>query len=78
MREPRRFVLYTAGHSVSGAIHVFGDTDLAGFVESSDPRYVPVTDAIVRSLADPAIEAHFPFLLLNRTAMIAASEADDR
>ena len=31
-RKPREFVLFTPGHTVTGRVHVFGDTDLAGFV----------------------------------------------
>ena len=76
-RAPRRFMLFTTSHAVSGAIHLFGDTDLAGFVASTDPRYVPVTDVTLRSLADPGTEEQFPFLLINRTTMVAASEIQE-
>jgi hypothetical protein len=73
-RSAREFVIFTPGHMVSGRIHVFGDTDLAGFVDASDPRFIPVTDVTARSLADRRIISHYKFVLLNRTQMIAASE----
>lgn len=73
-RPPREFVLFTPGHSITGKVLVFGGTDLAGFVDASEPRFVPVTEVTARSLADRRIISHFKFVLINRTHMIAASE----
>jgi hypothetical protein len=73
-RTAREFVLFTPGHTVTGRVHLFGQTDLAGFVDSTDPRFVPVVDVTTRSLADRRIVSHYPFLLINRTQLIAASE----
>jgi hypothetical protein len=73
-RKAREFVLFTPGHTVTGKVHIFGQTDLAGFVDSSDPRFVPVTGVTTRSLADRRIISHYEFVLINRTQMIAASE----
>jgi Family of unknown function (DUF6812) len=74
IRKPREFVLFTPGHTVSGKVHLFGETDLAGFVDATDPRFVPVIDVTVRSLVDARISNHFDFVLINRTQMIAAAE----
>ena len=73
-RKAREFVIFTPGHTVTGRVHVFGQTDLAGFVDSVDPRFVPVTAVTTRSLADRRIISHYDFILINRTQMIAASE----
>ncbi len=73
-RAPRQFVMFTPGHTVTGFVHVYGETDLAGFVESSDQRFVSVVDVTTRSLADRRVINHFKFVLINRTQMIAASE----
>ena len=73
-RTAREFVLFTPGHTVTGRVHLFGQTDLAGFVDATDPRFVPVVDVTTRSLADRRIVSHYPFLLINRTQLIAASE----
>jgi hypothetical protein len=73
-RTARPYVLFTPGHTVTGWVHVFGQTDLAAFVDSTDPRFVPVVDVTTRSLADRRIVSHYPFLLINRTQLIAASE----
>jgi hypothetical protein len=73
-RPQRSFVLFTPGHSITGKVQVYGGTDLEGFVDASEPRFVPVTDVTARSLADRRIISHFSFVLINRTHMIAASE----
>lgn len=73
-RTAREFVMFTPGHTVTGQVHLFGQTDLAGFVDSSDPRFVPVVDVTTRSLADRRIISHYAIVLINRTQMIAASE----
>ena len=73
-RKAREFVIFTPGHTVSGKVYIFGQTDLAGFVDSTDPRFVPVVDATTRSLADRRIVARYDFVLVNRTQMIAAAE----
>ena len=74
-RKAREFVLFTPGHTITGKVHVFGQTNLAAFVDSSDPRFVPVTDATARSLADTRIVSRYDFVLINRTQMIAAAVA---
>jgi|GEM_PF-1047816 len=74
-RTAREFVLFTPGHTITGKVHIFGQTNLAAFVDSSDPRFVPVTDATTRSLADTRIVSRYDFVLINRTQMIAAAVA---
>ena len=73
-RQAREFVIFTPGHTVTGKVHIFGQTDLAGFVDATDPRFVPVTNVTARSLADRRIVSRYDFILINRTQMIAASE----
>ena len=77
-RQAREFVLFTPGHTVTGKVHIFGQTDLAGFVDATDPRFVPVTDVSTRSLADRRIVSRYEFILINRTQMIAAAEVGPR
>lgn len=73
-RQTREFVLFTPGHTVTGTVSLFGDSDLAAFVDSDHPRFVPMTGVTTRSLADRRIISHYAFILINRTQMIAASE----
>ena len=70
----REFVLFTPGHTISGSIHLFGETELLGFADANDPRFVPVVGVRAQSLADRRVISHYAFALVNRTQMIALSE----
>lgn len=75
-KAPRRFIVFTPGHAISGFIHVHSEMTVANFVESPDPRFVPMTAVTARSLADRRVISHFQFLLVNRTQMTAVAEMD--
>ncbi|HEX7490311.1 MAG TPA: hypothetical protein VF337_01240 [Candidatus Limnocylindrales bacterium] len=72
-RVPRKLVIFTAGHTLTGTISTFSETDIASFVDSPDPRFVALTDVTARSLADRRVISHFGLVLVNRTQMTAAS-----
>jgi Flp pilus assembly protein TadG len=48
---------------------------LLSIAEAMDPRFVPLTRARARSLADRRVISHYEFLLLNRTQLTAVAEA---
>lgn len=73
-KKPREFVVFTPGHTIRGSIHLFGETDLLGFADSTDPRFVPIVGVRAQSLADRRVISHFELALVNRTQMIALSE----
>jgi len=75
-RRTRRFALFTDGHELSGLVYLFGETDMASFVESTHPRFIPLTDVTVRSLADHRNLTSYPFVLVNRARLLAAAELD--
>jgi hypothetical protein len=72
-RIPRQLVIFTAGHTLTGTIFAFAETTIATFVDTPDPRFVPLTDVTARSLADRRVISHFSLVLVNRTQMTAAS-----
>ncbi len=74
-KEQRRYVIFTPGHSISGTVHVYREMSLLTFVDTPDPRFVAMTKATARSLADRRVISHFDLLLINRTQMTAAAEA---
>jgi hypothetical protein len=75
VKTARRHIVFTPGHVISGLIHVYQEMNLAGFVDSSDPRFIPMTHVSARSLADRRVVSHFDLLLVNRTQMTAVAEA---
>ena len=74
-KQPRRYVVFTPGHVISGSMHVFQEMTLAGIVDSNDPRFLPMTAVSARSLADRRVVSRFELLLVNRTQMTAVAEA---
>jgi hypothetical protein len=72
-RVPRELVIFTDGHTLVGTIHLFSETDIATFVDSPDPRFVPMTAVTARSLADRRVISHFGLALVNRTRINAAA-----
>jgi hypothetical protein len=75
-KEPRPYVVFTPGHSISGLMHVHQEMSLANFVDASEPRFIPMTAGTARSLADRRVVSRFDLLLINRTQMTAIAEAD--
>jgi hypothetical protein len=43
-RVPRQVVIFTEGHTLTGTIHAFAETDISQFVDSPDPRFVALVD----------------------------------
>jgi hypothetical protein len=72
----RQFVILTPGYAITGGMHVFREMTLANFVEATDPRFIAVTDAVARPLADGRSVSQFPHLLVNRTRISAIAEVD--
>jgi hypothetical protein len=72
-RTARQVVIFTPGHTITGTIYLFAETDIQTFVDSADTRFVPMVNATARSLADRRVISHFGLILLNRTQMTAAA-----
>jgi len=72
-RVPRKLVIFTPGHTLTGTIHLFSETDVETFVDSPDPRFVAMKDVTARSLADRRVISHFAVVLVNRTQVTAVS-----
>ncbi len=72
-RVQRQVVIFTEGHTLTGTIQAFAETDIGNFVDSPDPRFVALVEVTARSLADRRVISHFALALINRTRMTAAS-----
>ncbi|MHB8892367.1 MAG: hypothetical protein ACYC65_10035 [Candidatus Limnocylindrales bacterium] len=66
-------IVVTPGHTITAEIYIPQDAQLSVFIESTDPRFVPMTNVRTRSLADRRVVARYPFALLNRRHIVAAS-----
>jgi hypothetical protein len=76
-KVPHAMIYVTQGHTLTGELYGPDGGELASLIESTDPVFVPLTDVRTRSLADRRIIARYPFALLNRRHIIAATEMAD-
>jgi hypothetical protein len=74
VKEPHTLVVVTPGHTLTGNIYVPVGAEVAVFVESDEPAFIPMTQVRARSLADRRIVTNYPFALLNRKHITAATE----
>jgi hypothetical protein len=73
-KVPKGLIVVTPGHTLTGQVYITPEAELSVFIESSDPRFIPMTDVRARSLADRRIITRYPFALLNRRHMVASTE----
>jgi hypothetical protein len=65
--------IVTPGHTLTGRIYAPPEASLEVFLQSPEPAFLPMTDLRVRSLIDRHVEADYPFALVSRRHLIAAS-----
>ena len=76
-KERHSVVIVTPGHALTGNIFVATDAEVAAFMQSPDPAFIPMTNVRARSLADRRIVTGYPFALLNRRHIVAATETPE-
>lgn len=69
----QRLVLMTASHLVAGNVHIHAGGSLLHFVDSTDPRFIPMSDTRVRWLDDRSVVGHFEFALVHRTTIVGVA-----
>jgi hypothetical protein len=69
----QRLVLMTPAHLVAGNVHVHAGGSLLHFVDSSDPKFIPMSDVRVRSLDDRTLLGHFDFALIHRAQIVGVA-----
>ena len=69
----QRLVLMTASHLIAGNIHVHAGGSLLHFVDSTDPRFIPMSDTRVRWLDDRSLVGHFAFALVHRSTIVGVA-----
>lgn len=77
-KERRRVTIVTRGYTLRGHMHLVEAGAMEAFLESSDPRFLPMTDVVVRRLEDETLISHHPFALINRSQLISVSEEAPR
>ena len=76
VQDKRAFTLIvvTPGHTLTGSVYLNPEANLAGYIESPSPPWIPMSDVRTRSLADRRVISRYEFALLNRLHIVAATE----
>jgi hypothetical protein len=69
-KQRRTVTAVTPGYTLHGNLHVHAHGSMKQYLESPDPRFIPLTDVSVRWLSDPTLMNRFPFGLINRDQLI--------
>ena len=70
-KERRRVTIVTPGYSLRGHLHVHEYSSMKQVLESPDPHFLPLTELVVRKLAENTLVIRFPFALVNREQLIS-------
>jgi hypothetical protein len=76
-KKPTGLIVVTPGHTVTGEVYTPSEAQLAVFIESPSPPFIPMTNVRTRSLADRRVRARYAFAVLNRRHIVAASPLPD-
>jgi hypothetical protein len=69
-KQRRKVSIVTPGYNLIGNIHIHAYGSMAQFLESPDPRFLPITDLTVRWLSEAAMVGRYPFAMINRQQLV--------
>ena len=72
-KERHPIVMVTPGHTITGDVYIPIGAELAVFIESLEPPFIPMTEVRTRSLADRRVVSRYSFAVLNRRHIVAAT-----
>jgi len=72
-KTQRRLVVMTRAHIIYGLVYVHEHGSLMQFVDSTDPRFIPMSNVRVRWLADRRLAGRYPFALIQRAQILGVA-----
>lgn len=69
----QRLVVMTRAHIIYGYVHILEGASVMSFVDSPDPRFIPMSRVRVRWLADRRLAARYPFALVQRSQILGVA-----
>jgi hypothetical protein len=69
----RRLVVMTRAHIIYGSVHVLEGVSVMSYVDSTDPKFIPMSRVRVRWLADRRLAARYPFALVQRSLILGVA-----
>ena len=72
-KTQRRLVVMTRAHIIYGYVYLHEHGSLMQFVDSTDPRFIPMSNVRVRWLADRRLAGRYPFALIQRSQILGVA-----
>jgi hypothetical protein len=72
-KQPHRLVVMTRAHIIYGYAYIHAHASLMAFVDTTDPKFVPMSNVRVRWLADRRLAARYPFALIQRAQILGVA-----
>lgn len=72
-KEQRRLVVMTRAHIIYGYVYIHEHGSLMQFVDSTDPKFIPMSNVRVRWLADRRLAGRYPFALIQRSQIMGVA-----
>ena len=73
VKQQRRLVVMTRAHIIYGYVYIHEHGSLMQFVDSTDPKFIPMSNVRVRWLSDRRLAARFPFALVQRSQILGVA-----
>ena len=72
-KQPRRLVVMTRAHIIYGNVYIHEHGSLMQFVDTNDPKFIPMSNVRVRWLADRRLAGRYPFALIQRSQILGVA-----
>ncbi|HXI46078.1 MAG TPA: hypothetical protein VNH13_07240 [Candidatus Acidoferrales bacterium] len=69
----QRLVIMTRAHIIYGYVYLHAGASLMAFIDSTDPKFIPMSRVRVRWLADRRLAARYPFALVQRSLILGVA-----
>ncbi len=66
----RRVLMTAPGYRLEGDLHIHAHGSMAQMLGAPDPRFLPLTDVVIRDLSNASAVARFQFALVNREQLV--------
>ncbi len=68
-----RLVVLTRSHLIDGDVFIQHDGSIMAFVDATDPKFLPMSDVMVRWVSDRKLAVRYPFALLQRAQILGVA-----
>lgn len=72
-KTKQRLVVLTRSHLVEGDVFIQSGSSIMAFVDATDPKFIPMTDVLVRWVRDRKLAVRYPFALLQRSQILGVA-----